>query len=190
MHDKNLWSRIQRNDNQALKELFDTYYSPLCSYAVQFTKSLPEAEDIVQDAFVKLWTKRDQLHINTSLKSYLYKTVYHYFIDDMRQIEKRDLFLENLKHETLLEQMEQDDSILQKKIEKVKQLVDALPEKCREILLLSKREGYKNKEIAEKLNISIKTVESQMRIAFQKIREGFEDNELLFFMLFKAFRTS
>ena len=86
--------------------------------------------------------------------------------------------------------MEQDDSILQKKIEKVKQLVDALPEKCREILLLSKREGYKNKEIAEKLNISIKTVESQMRIAFQKIRDGFEDNELLFFMLFKAVRTS
>jgi len=74
---------------------------------------------------------------------------------------------------------------LEKRLEKLKAIIETLPEKCKEILLLNKMDGLKYREIAIKLNISIKTVEAQMRIAFQKIREGFKDNPLILFVLFK-----
>lgn len=188
MDEKTLWARIQQSDDQALKELFDLHYKPLCSYAVQFTKGMPEAEDIVQSVFISLWTKRGELNINTSLKAYLYRSVHNAYMDRFRKNKRKDEFIEALKYDAFTNQIaEEDDYILEEKIEKVKKLVETLPSRCKEILLLSKREGYKHREIAEKLNISVKTVESQLRIAFQKIREGFEeDDKFLFFVLFRA----
>ncbi|WP_255518108.1 sigma-70 family RNA polymerase sigma factor [Fulvivirga sp. M361] len=71
--------------------------------------------------------------------------------------------------------MKEDTESLEKRIEKVKQVVDSLPPKCQEIIRLNKLEGIKYKDIAVRMDISVKTVESQMRIAFKKIREAFHD---------------
>ncbi len=177
-----LWIRIQQGDDQALKELFDLFYKPLCSYVVQFTGRMSEAEDIVQSVFIKLWTKREELLISTSVKAYLYRSAYNSYMDKFRKSKRKEDFLESLKYEALFYQLEEEDAVLQKKIEKVKFLVDSLPERCKEILLLSKHEGYKHREIAEKLGVSIKTVETQLRIAFRKIREGFGGGVSLFFL--------
>ncbi|TPN82773.1 RNA polymerase sigma factor [Aquimarina algicola] len=176
MDEKLIWIRIQNGDNQALELLFERYYRPLCSYALQFTKHMPDAEDIVQSVFIKLWSKREELHINTSLKAYLYKSVYHTYIDKSRKNKKRQEFLDTLQYEALLYQVDDDNDIFEKKLKKLNGLIANLPEKCKQILLLSKQENYKNREIAKKLNISIKTVEAQLRIAFQKIREGFQSD--------------
>ncbi|AXT18680.1 RNA polymerase sigma-70 factor [Flavobacteriaceae bacterium AU392] len=172
MKDQVLWKQIQNNDNQALKEVFDLYYKVLCSYIVQFTHDMPEAEDIVQNTFIKLWEKRNKITINTSLKSYLFRVSYNECMDNIKRKKRKDLLLENLKYKLLQSQLEQDQYIVNQKIKRIKTLVDTLPKRCKEILLLSKEKGLKNKEIAIKLNISIKTVESQIRIAFQKIRNG------------------
>ena len=177
--EKILWGRIRKGDHSGLKELFDLHYRPLCSYAIQFTRRMPDAEDLVQSEFTNLWIKRKELCIHTSVKAYLYKSVYNSFMCKARKEKQKDAFFDSLKYEAMSNRPNEDNSAFLRKIEKVKKLVNLLPNQCRETLLLSKREGYKNREIAEKLGVSVKTVESQIRIAFKKIREGFDGYNLL-----------
>lgn len=178
MDERTLYEQIRHGNGEALKELFHLHYRALCAYTVQLTKSMPEAEDIVQSVFVKLWDCRETLNITVSLKAYLYRSAYNRYVDQIRKDKRESTLLEALKYEAISHQLKEDDSLLQQKIEKTKKLIDTLPVRCKEIVLLSKQDGYKNKEIAKKLSISIKTVESQLRIAFQKIRDGFEDDEV------------
>ncbi|MBM1106822.1 RNA polymerase sigma-70 factor [Aurantibacter crassamenti] len=188
MNEEAIWARVQQNDSHALKMLFDLHYRPLCVYALQFSLRLPDAEDLVQSIFIKLWTQREELKINTSVKSYLYKAVYNASIQNVRKNKRIEHSLVSFKHKVLQEQIIEDDSLLLDKVEKIEMvmsLVDSLPDRCKEILLLSKKEGYKNKEIAEKLDISIKTVESQIRIAFKKIRKGYKNSKQILFVFFR-----
>ena len=134
---------------------------------------MDDAEDIVQEVFVKLWDKRHSININSSLKSYLFKAAYNAHIDRVRREQRNNLFLTELKYHALQSYTEEINGS-EEKMTKIKMIVDQLPQKCKQIFLLSKSEGLKNKEIAISLSISIKTVESQMRIAFQKIRNEFK----------------
>lgn len=171
-----IWERIQNNNKQAFKELFDLYYKELCLYMVQFTHNINDAEDLVQESYIKLWNKRHSIHINTSVKAYLFRITYNAYIDKVRVEKRKELFLLEFKYATLITEIEEPED--NEKINKIKKIVENLPEKCREILLLSKQEGLKNREIASQLSISIKTVESQIRIAFQKIRKGYKNFDL------------
>ncbi|MDO5979509.1 RNA polymerase sigma factor [Flavivirga spongiicola] len=189
MDEKVLWKLIKQNDDKALQMLFDLHYKPMCYYAIQFVKQMPEAEDIVQSVFIKLWTKRHNITINTSLKSYLYRSVYNNYIDEFRKDKQKEKYLESLKYDMLTEHIDiEDSSEFQEKIDRIKTLVDTLSPRCKEVLLLSKQEGYKHREIAEKLEISVKTVESLMSTAFKKIRAGFEDGDLFFILIRKVFK--
>lgn len=170
---KILWKRIQNDSEHDFNILFKSCYRMLCLYIVQFTKNMEDAEDIVQEVFVKLWVKRHSIHINTSLKSYLFKATYNAYIDSARKEQRNNLILTELKYQALQPQIEEQNGF-EEKANKVKMIVDQLPQKCKQIFLLSKSEGLKNQEIAISLSISIKTVESQMRIAFQKIRNEFK----------------
>jgi RNA polymerase sigma-70 factor (ECF subfamily) len=169
---KILWKRIQKDDKQAFNSLFNSSYKKLCVYIVQFTKNMDDAEDIVQEVFVDIWLKRHSINIHSSIKSYLYRATYNSYVDRVRKEQRNNLFLIELKHQALQTQIE-DKNDSEQKVQKIKMIVEQLPQKCKQIFLLSKSEGLKNKEIAISLNISIKTVESQMRIAFQKIRSKY-----------------
>jgi RNA polymerase sigma-19 factor, ECF subfamily len=185
MNEKTLYNQIKQDNAKALERLFNLHYKPLCTYVVQFTKSMPEAEDIVQSIFVRLWASRETLTIVASPKAYLYRSAHNAYIDKFRKSKKEITVLETLKYEALSNQLEEDDTLLQQRITKTKKLINGLPKRCKEIVLLSKQEGYKNREIAEKLGISIKTVEAQLAVAFKKIRDGFEGDKLMFFLLFR-----
>lgn len=173
---KILWKRIQNDNKQDFNNLFESCYKMLCLYIVQFTKNMDDAEDIVQEVFVKLWIKRHSININSSLKSYLFKAAYNAYIDSARKEQRNNFYLTELKYHALQPQIEEVNGF-EEKVKKVKVIVDHLPQKCKQIFLLSKVEGLKNKEIAMSLSISVKTVESQMRIAFQKIRNEFKQNK-------------
>jgi len=181
MDDEAFYDGIREHDDDALEKLFHLYYKTLCSYTVQFTKSMPAAEDIVQNIFVRLASNREILSRANSIKAYLYRSAYNAYIDKFREDRKKERLMETLKYEALSEQLEENVFLQEQRIKKVQDLVETLPEHCKEILLLSKQKGYKNREIAEHLNISIKTVESQIRIAFQKIRAGFKKSNFLIF---------
>ena len=129
------------------------------------------AKDIVHNVFVNLWEKRDQLDASTSFKSYLFTAVHNRslnYIRDQKKFDKNEFVPEtneaiNYESADSLETTE-----LQKKINNA---IDSLPEKCREIFLLNRFEELKYQEIADKLNISIKTVETQMSKALKTLRE-------------------
>lgn len=173
MDEKIVWNQIQKGNAKAFRIVFDKFYNELCTYMLQFTKNMNDAEEIVQLTFMNLWEKRASIQIQTSIKRYLFRSAYHVFIDNYRQEKRKKSLVEKLTYEALSEKIEEDLVVREEKLARIEQLVAALPQKCKEILLLSKKEGLKNKEIAAKLKISVKTVESQIRVAFIKIRESF-----------------
>ncbi|MAZ28703.1 MAG: RNA polymerase sigma-70 factor [Cytophagaceae bacterium] len=183
--DSDLVKAIIKNDRMAFQIFFRRYYEALVLYVNTFTNDVMQSEDIAQKSFIKFWKKRKKLKIDGHAKSLLFKMAYNIFIDEYRKNKKQgSIYIEELVLESLEDKIGEDDH-LEKRLEKLKAIIETLPEKCKEILLLNKMDGLKYREIAIKLNISIKTVEAQMRIAFQKIREGFKDNPLILFVLFK-----
>ncbi|GAA4234633.1 RNA polymerase sigma-70 factor [Postechiella marina] len=183
MKDIFLLEAIKKNDKKAFKIFFDKYYTPLVGYINTFTKDLYLAEDIAQQSFIIFWTKRKKIKILKSPKSYLYSIAYNSYIDYYRKKKKQDTFFDDLKEKALRDLVEEDEELMQKRLEKLKTIINDLPPRCQQILKMNKFEGFKYSEIAEKLGVSIKTVEVQMGIAFKKIRKGFEDTPFLLFLV-------
>ncbi len=183
-----LISRIKDGNSLTFKKVFECYYEPLVAYITTFTHNRQLAKDIVQDCFLILWVKRETLADNTSIKNYLYTLAYHKYIDFYRKNKFKNTVLNELKFDALSHRINESEYKTQERIHKLKILINKLPPRCKEILLLNKVEGKKYKEIADILGVSIKTVESQMRIAFKKIREGFK-SENIFIFLFKKFKS-
>lgn len=175
---------IKEGDKKAFRFLFDQYYSSLCAFVNSYTGDMDSAEEIVQKTFFMLWQKREKLIIKTSVKSYLFTMARNNFLQTQKQRKKQNQLLERLKHQAIIEELEEDKELQEKKIEQLRQLIDQLPPRCQEILRL-KQKGLKYSEIADKLDLSIKTVESQMRIAFQKIKKGFKNSSIILFMVLR-----
>ena len=170
-----LFEELKKGSKVAFSQLFHRYYSYLCNYATVILKDDDSAEDIVQGFFVILWEKRDTITIDTSVKSYLFRSVKNRCINQLQHLSLKAGFVN--KSITLAETGEYDfdnfpDPELADLIEKS---IGSLPEKRREIFRLSREDGLKYKEIAEKLNISIKTVEAQIGLAFKSLREMLKD---------------
>ncbi|MFY0712548.1 RNA polymerase sigma-70 factor [Seonamhaeicola sp. NFXS20] len=187
MQDLDLINAIKYNDENAFEVLFQKYYEDLVSYVTVFTYHKPTAEDIVQQLFITLWVKRRELNITKSVKGYLYTVAHRSYVDYYRSTKRKNALFDELKEQALRDSIKEDKEIVNKRIKKLKKIVDKLPPKCKEILRLNKLEGLKYQEIANRLNISVKTVESQMRIAYQKIREGFDNDSSVFIIISKVF---
>lgn len=163
--------------------VFNQLYGPLLAYTKTLTNNHDQAKDIVQNCFISLWQKRPDLIGSKSLKSFLYTTAYNAFIDLYRKDQRTIKIFDELKYQMAKESLIEEVGNTDYKIKKLKVVIDGLPPKCREILLLNKRDGLKYKEIANRMNISQKTVESQMRIAFKKIRADFNNDQQIFMII-------
>lgn len=171
-NDLQLFKQVTKSDNAAFDELFRHYYTPLCRYALKITLEEESAEEAVQLVFIHFWEHRKTLSIQQSVAAYLFKAV-------------RLKVYETFRSQQIKAKYEQDFAQKQELIEEennpmldnyelsclIWNAVDQLPEKCAEIFRLSRDEGLTYNEIAEHLNISVKTVENQMGIAFKKLRE-------------------
>lgn len=130
------------------------------------------AEDIVQELFISLWNRRESLQIRTSLQTYLFTSNRYQIIKAVRSRVQNSSLFQNLE-ERILTSSDSDALLYSKELrDRVTKIVSQLPEKCREIFLLSREQQLSNTEIARKLNISVKTVENQITIALRKIREA------------------
>jgi len=158
-------------DEQGLKALFQSHFVGLCKFAVGFVKEEDVAREIVQDAFVNLWEKRTSIDVSKSVKSYLSTTVRNRCLNhlrDHRKFSQNLLDLENLEQEA---SYEMTDHLVESDIrEQIIRATNELPDKCREVFLLSRHHNLKYQEIADKLQISVKTVETQMSKALQHMR--------------------
>ncbi|GAA3642870.1 RNA polymerase sigma factor [Flavivirga jejuensis] len=183
MQDLKLINAIKHDDENAFEVLFKKYYANLVNYINVYTYHKSTSEDIVQQLFITLWTKRKELNITKSVKGYLYTVAQRDYLDYYRSLKRKDTFFDELKEIAVRNSIDEDEDIVNRKIKRLKEIIDTLPPKCKEILELNKLSGLKYQEIAKHLGISVKTVESQMRIAYQRIREGFEnDLSILFFL--------
>lgn len=184
MTDAKLFLRIKDNNSIAFQQFYNKYYQRLLSFIFSFTNDRDQAKDIVQEAFVILWTNRENIDTSKSPKSYIFFIAKNLFIDHYRKEKRDSQFIIDLKEVALRERIEDNNTQVRQRVEKMNELIETLPEKCKVILKMNKIEGLNYQEIANHLDISPKTVESQMRIAFKKIREQFKEEELLFFFTF------
>ncbi|NNG11213.1 MAG: RNA polymerase sigma-70 factor [Arenibacter sp.] len=162
---------LKKGKEDAYVYLVEHYHNQLCIYANSLIRDDLLAEDIVQNVFVQVWEKRNKLKHDFSLQNYLYKSVHNKFIDQYRK-GKAVMALEKKYIAALELAVEEKDEIQEQKILNI--LFDAiqeLPPKCKQIFLMSKKEGLTNIEISEYLNISKKTVEGQITKAFCILRE-------------------
>ena len=162
--------KLKNGDNNAYTLLMNDYYKNLCGYANLFTKDPSKSEDIVQNVFVKIWIYRKKIDPNISIKKYLYKSVYNEFIDQYRK-NKSVISLEE-KYLKVIDTIIDDNSLdIEKLMMNVNREIDKLPEKCKRVFILNKKEGLTHDEIAEYLQISTKTVESHITRAFKILNQ-------------------
>jgi len=151
--------------------LFRSHFKGLCVFAIGYVKDEEAAREIVQDTFVSLWEKRLTIDPSRPVKNYLSTTVRNKCLNYLRDHKKfsRDLLeIENLSDEMTVYQ---PDTLVELELrERIDHAMDELPEKCREIFYLSRHQNMKYLEIADKLQISVKTVETQMSKALQHMR--------------------
>ena len=150
------------------EELFRGLFKPLCGFAMKFTGDLDAAKNVVHEVFIQVWEKFDSLPADTNYKSYFYTAVRNRCLNYIRD-KKKFVAIENVSEHQLTEiNSTLETSELEQKIEAA---ISSLPEKCRMVFEMNRIEGLKYAEIAEKLNISIKTVEAQMSKALGVMKE-------------------
>jgi RNA polymerase sigma-70 factor (family 1) len=169
--DQEVFSAMQSGEIPAFEMLFKTFYQPLCRYATSFLKDPDDAEEIVQAAFIGFWEKRETISIDTSVKSYLYRAVRNSCLNELKheQVKQRYIAGETVMGEKLSESA--DHLAIHVELEdKIKAAIQRLPEQCRLIFTMSRFEELKYQEIADQLNLSVKTVENQMGKALKIMR--------------------
>lgn len=187
MKDHELIERIDNGDKDAFDILFKKYYKPLKLYISSLSKDSYLAEDIVQEVFVNIWLNRGNLNVKKSVKGYLFWVSYTSFIDHYRKTKNRLNLFQDIKEKAIRDALPVDTEVMDLKIKKLQQIIETLPPICKNVLELNKINGLKYDEIAVKLNISKKTVESHMRAAFKKIRKGFENDAIILLLIRKLY---
>lgn len=157
-------------DESTLKELFNVYSDSLCTFLNYYTHDKQLIEDIIQDVFIRLWEERDAINI-FYIKTYLYNAARNRVLNSLRDEQNRSLLLEGWASRELEKQRARDCINMEEFSSVYQQAISSLPEKCREIFILSREQNKTYKEIAGEKDLSVKTVEAQMSIAIKKVRE-------------------
>ncbi len=174
---------LRNGEENAYAALYEVYYESLVRYCHNLTQDLALAEDIVQNVFVKIWSNRKNLVITTSLKSYLYRSVFNDFSKEYHRKKRKEKALLEFKAQVLNQMVEMDRELLEKKIRLLDAAIEQLPKKCKRVFLLSKKQGYKYREIATQLDISEKAVEKHISRAIKRLKEVFEETPHIFMVL-------
>ena len=174
-NEKNIVDRLRSKDKSAFELVFNEYFQLMKLYAARFLDTMEEAEEITQDIFVRFWEKCESLSPDSSIKSYLYRAVHNSCLNTLKHEKVKDAYREHMirfLESTTSEEKEVDQDYLRARIAAE---IDKLSPRCSEIFKLSRFDGLKYFEIAEHLNISIKTVEVQMGKALKVLRENLKD---------------
>lgn len=164
--------------------IFRQYYEALCNYANNWLRDMDHAEEVVQEVFVKLWEKKQSLNIEGSVKAYLYKSVYNTAMNEIRRGKMKEKYVNEASNHEKVTQPSEGSALrdLEKRIETALQ---ELPEQCRLVFRMSRFEELKYREIADVLNISVKTVENQMGKALRIMRENLSDYLVMVLVIIK-----
>lgn len=182
--DRQIFEAIKRDNHGAYERVFREYYRPMTAYAFRFLGSLADSESIVQDVFLRLWQKRHEMVITTSLQLYLFRSVKNHCINYIEH-EKIKTGYQSMVIHNETDRTDYSEFFLEfGLVKKIENAIAALPPKRQEIFRLAREEGMKYREIAERLELSVKTVEAQMTLALRQLRESLKEfkNLVMFFM--------
>lgn len=177
-----LIDRVKSDDQKALEHLFSIYYARLNDFAKNVVKDDVISQDIVQEVFVKVWENRSKIE-SLNLDAFFFRMVRNRCIDYIKHLRVVNKRMQDIQISSKYEELYRIDFIgnepyvlieqeLKTKIEKT---IQSLPERCREVFIMSRMDGLKNKEIAERLDINIKNVERHLNRALQTFRKNFTE---------------
>ncbi|NLJ00161.1 MAG: RNA polymerase sigma-70 factor [Bacteroidales bacterium] len=180
------------------EKIYKKYFNVLQTYARRIVLKSEVAEDIVQEVFLECWDRRTSIDLSDSLKPYLYTLTRRKSIDWLRKFENKNVLFSDFEFQVdqlyfeTLSSLSSDNQIDALEIERViNRSIGLLPLKCKEVFLLSREDGLKNREISEKLNLNIKTVEKHITNALKEIRLNLTKSGVLglllsFFIIFST----
>lgn len=169
---------IKEGDRLAFRHLFETWFTPLCRFMHLYIPEKTIVEELTLDLFMHIWENRQTLQIQVSLKAYLFQAARNKCLNELRK-QKNTVSLDEISGEIIdagvysLEETELQNLI--------QEAVLALPDKCREVFDLSRNESLSNREIADRMNISVKTVEAQITKALKRIKNFLGEAYFYFF---------
>ncbi len=171
-NDENVLIRdLIKGSEGAYGYLFKRYHKELCNYLLAISGDSGLAQEIAQQTFVKIWEKRKKLNVQKNgLKNYFFKIAYNLFVDAKRQESKKFKLLENLIGDSYLEVSKVDYHEFEDRLKILEAEIENLPDQCKRVFLMGKKEGLRYKEISEILHISIRTVEVHMSKALRRLR--------------------
>lgn len=177
-----LFDQIKSGDQRALELLFSIYFPRLNDFARNVIRDNVLSQDIVQEIFVKVWEKRTEIE-SINLEAFLFRLVRNRCIDYIKHLKVVNNRMQEIQLSSKYEELYRIDFVgnepyvlIEQELKlKIENTIQHLPERCREVFILSRMKGLKNKEIAEMLNINIKNVERHLSRAMQSFRENFSN---------------
>lgn len=177
IHEEILIKALKEGQANAFEKLYEIYYEKLCQYLLSYSQDRSKVEDVVQETFITLWNKREQLQIRESAQSYLYRTAYNKMMDTFRTKSRTDSFLMDYYHTALLRAERKGDNHKKELLKKLKDCVEELPDRCREVFLESKFFEKTNQQVALDFKISLKTVEGHISKGYRLLKKCMKKQE-------------
>ena len=180
--------RLKRDDKSAMDELFQYYYPRLYHFSRSILKIENEIDDILQDVFVKIWLNRHKISNAETFNSYIFTITKNEVLNFLRSKMRDQNFKDELLLRSVAEEYQSQNLVEFNEIKAgIDKIVEGLPEKRRQVFILSRTEGLSNKEIAQQMNISEKTVEDHITHAIKHLKRAMKDMgivSILYFYLF------
>lgn len=168
-----LLKRIRQGDHSAMKELFMSYYDMAFISVRRIINDVGITEDITQEIFIDIWSKRETISISSSLGSYIKKMAVNKSLNHIRK-SKKQLFTDNFDEDAASSINVENTMEAASMEEYIHKHIDLLPEQCKLVFVLSRFEEMSNREIAEHLGLSIKTIENQMTKALRTLKQAID----------------
>jgi len=183
--EKELVKKLKEGDSFAFEVLFYKYRNKVKGFALKIVPAQIDPEEIVQEVFVRVWLKKDAIDQEKDFQSYLFSIAKHLVLDHLKSaVNRKVYFVGEHFQQDLAEEEGIEDSLSEETEVKLQKLINEIPERRREIFRLSRFEGLTYKQIADRLNISENTVDSQIRNALAFLRKEFRKIIVLAFLYF------
>lgn len=187
VNEKGLIALLGKGDEKAFEDVFKTHYRSLHAYAFTLLKDEAAAEEMVQNVFYKLWERSEGLTISGSVAAYLYRAVHNESLNYLKHLKVRSEHHLYVSHRAGQDRESASKSLHLKELEaRLRQAMNDLPEQCRTIFQMSRFEELRYREIADRLDISVKTVENQMGKALKILRSKLVEFLILAFLFFRS----